>query len=52
MSDSKSQRCERCGSKIVIDAPPFAEMSDQNKRDWKASGGQIMLLCDCGARPV
>ena len=27
--------CSVCGKKRVVDAPPFAEMSDEDIRAWK-----------------
>lgn len=40
--------CEHCGEKMMIDAPPFAEMSEKDIEDWKASGGEIVKLCPNG----
>lgn len=41
--------CPDCGSKRVVDAPPFEDMTEQDKKDWKESGGEITLLdCSCG----
>ena len=36
--------CRHCGQKRIVDAPPFAEMSQEDIADWKASGGEIVLL--------
>lgn len=36
--------CKTCGQKRIVDAPPFAEMSQEDITDWKASGGKIVLL--------
>ena len=47
--DQTGDYCLFCGRKRIVDAPPFEVMSDQDKKDWKESGGEIGLLeCECG----
>jgi hypothetical protein len=42
--------CKKCGGQRVVDAPPFGMMSDEEIRQWKQSGGEIVVLeCpNCG----
>ena len=41
--------CRYCGGELYVEAPPFEEMTEKDKEDWKKSGGRIMKLCkDCG----
>lgn len=43
------KKCKHCGGELYVEAPPFEQMSDQDKEDWKSSGGRIMVLCkSCG----
>ena len=42
-------RCRFCGGETYVEAPPFEQMSEQDKADWRAAGGRVVELCeDCG----
>ena len=43
------KRCKKCTGELYVEAPPFEEMSDQDKTDCKNQGGRVMLVCkECG----
>ncbi|MEK6882117.1 MAG: hypothetical protein AABY22_21045 [Nanoarchaeota archaeon] len=43
-----SNYCSECGSKLVVDRPPFEDMTDEDKISWKESGGKMVVYCTNG----